>query len=52
MNNEQKKRRMRGDVNALFDVIELSCCWPFRRRPATAERRADRGLVSFFIAGT
>jgi hypothetical protein len=24
MNNEQKRRRKRGDVNALFDVIELS----------------------------
>jgi len=23
MNNEQKRRRKRGDVNARFDVIEL-----------------------------
>jgi hypothetical protein len=23
MNNEQKRRRKRGDVNAWFDVIEL-----------------------------
>jgi hypothetical protein len=25
MNNEQKRRRKRGDVKAWFDVIELSC---------------------------
>jgi hypothetical protein len=25
MNNEQKKRRKCGDVNAWFDVIDLSC---------------------------
>jgi len=25
MNNEQKKRRTRGDVNARFEVIEFFC---------------------------
>jgi hypothetical protein len=45
MNNEQKRRRTRGDVNALFDVIELSVLLAYRRRPATAGRRAERAMV-------
>jgi len=53
INNEQKTRRKRGNVNARFDVIEL---FLFRlcmaRRPATAGRRVDRGLVCLPIAGT
>jgi hypothetical protein len=41
MNNEQKRRRTRGDVNALFDVIELSCCWPY----SGAQQLLDAALI-------
>jgi hypothetical protein len=49
MNNEIKRRRPRGGVNALFDVIELLVFGSTKRRPATAGRRVDRGFVCFPI---
>jgi hypothetical protein len=45
-NNEQKRHRIRGDVNARFEVIELLLFLLYMaRRPAIAGRRVDRELV-------
>jgi hypothetical protein len=50
MNVEQKRRRRRGNVNVRFNVIELFSFWLYMaRRPATAGRRVDRGLVYFSL---
>ena len=48
MNNEQKKRRKRGNVNAPFEVIELFLFRLYvQRRPADAGRRLHRGFGFF-----
>jgi hypothetical protein len=52
MNNEQMRRRKRGNVNTRFEVIEFFVFGSTNRRPATAGRRVDRGLVCFLIPGT
>ena len=45
MNNEQKRRRDRGDVNEWFEVIELFLFRLYvQRRPADAGRRLHRGF--------
>ena len=45
MNNEQKKRRKRGNVNAWFEVIEVFLFRLYvQRRPADAGRRLHRGF--------
>ena len=51
MNNEQKRRRKCGDVNARFDVIELFLYRLYMRRPAPAGRRIDRELPLSPTAG-
>jgi len=42
MNNEQKRRRKRGDVNTRFEVIELFC---FRLYKTASGKLPDAALI-------